>query len=372
MIHTARSLAFRDLVEGLRKAKEAKLVNERVSGDLRLYCYAPACVYDRQWNNITLAARGLIIDVVRECIVATPFPKFFNMGEGDESIPDLAFDVLEKLDGSLIIIYYNQGVWRCATKGSFDSEQAKAANSWLSSRDLSALKPGNTYLAEWISPANRIVVSYERDELVLLACYDECGFEPAYPILQIIADQLGWRLATRHHFSSIADLVAHTATLPATEEGFVLRFTNGLRLKVKGDEYRRIHAWISRCCPLDIWESMRAGDDLEMIKRQVPDEYMNDIDRIIGILENQLALLLEKVRNVAVSVAALSDKEVGLKLQSFDEEVRRFLFPYRKQNGNILSGRSRDVVFRAIRPNGNVLPGYVPSYAMSRLAEESL
>jgi hypothetical protein len=31
-----------------------------------------------------------------------------------------------------------------------------------------------------------------------------------------------------------------------------------------------------------------------------------------------------------------------------------------------------DILLRMIRPTGNVLPGYVPSYAMNRVVEETL
>jgi RNA ligase len=36
-----------------------------------------------------------------------------------------------------------------------------------------------------------------------------------------------------------------------------------------------------------------------------------------------------------------------------------------------MKGRSREVVFRAIRPTGNVLPGYVPSFALGRVLDEA-
>jgi RNA ligase len=48
------------------------------------------------------------------------------------------------------------------------------------------------------------------------------------------------------------------------------------------------------------------------------------------------------------------------------------IFPYRKQGGDLLSGRSRQIGFRLIRPTGNELPGYVPSYAINRPLDESM
>jgi RNA ligase len=372
MIHPARRIPYHQIVEGLREAQAAKLVYERRMGDHSLWVYSQSCVYERGWNEITIMARGLILDTKRECVVATPFPKFFNLGErGDEPTPNLPFEVFEKLDGSLIILWHDGETWRTATKGSLDSDQARAARAWVAGRDISALRPGTTYLAEYCAPTNRIVVPYEREELVLLGAYDEDGYEPAYPAMQVTADQLGWRLAERHEFGSLADLVAHAGSLPATAEGFVLRFTDGTRLKVKGDEYRRIHALISRCTPLAMWEAMQAGDNMLDIRDQLPDEFLGDFDAITATLGNRLAKIVADVAFEAGAVVGLSDKEVGLRLKKWPDPIRTFIFPFRK-TGTLLEGRARQALFRAIRPTGNVLEGYTPSYAMNRVMEEAI
>ncbi len=47
------------------------------------------------------------------------------------------------------------------------------------------------------------------------------------------------------------------------------------------------------------------------------------------------------------------------------------IFTLRKQKDGLLSGRSRQVIFRLVRPTGNELPSYVPSYAITRLQDES-
>ncbi|QEG30303.1 hypothetical protein GobsT_51080 [Gemmata obscuriglobus] len=70
-------------------------------------------------------------------------------------------------------------------------------------------------------------------------------------------------------------------------------------------------------------------------------------------------------------MAHLSDKDVGLKLDTFPAEVRRFIFPYRKAAGDLMCGRTRDLIFRSIRPDGNRLAGYTPSTAMNRVMDEA-
>ena len=79
-----------------------------------------------------------------------------------------------------------------------------------------------------------------------------------------------------------------------------------------------------------------------------------------------------EVAREAVPVASWSDKEVGLALAKWPEPIRSFIFPYRKNGGDLLSGRARKALFRAIRPTGNVLDGYTPSYAINRVMEEAI
>lgn len=370
--HPARVVPYRDLAARLIAARDLRLVYERRSPDgLLLYVYTERCVYDGAWDETTVLARGLILDPASERVVATPFPKFFNAGERGETLPDLAFETTEKLDGSLIIVFHHGGRWRTATKGAFDSSQALWAQERLDRLDLSGLTPGTTYLAEAVYPENRIVVHYREAALVMLAAYAESGEELSYRALTEVGASLGWRLAGRHDFSSVSDLLSRAKSLPRTEEGFVIRFANGHRVKVKGDEYKRIHALISRVTPLAMWEVMAAGDDLEAIRRELPEEFWGDFDRIVDLLEAAKTKLIGGVADLAASIADLSDKEVGLRLGTLDPALRGFVFPFRNGGGDLLSGRTRQMLFRAIRPTANVLAGYRPSFAMNRIVDEA-
>ncbi len=370
MTHPARTMPYAELAAGLAEAKARKLVTDHVSWDgLVLYTYSKSCVYDRAWDRFTLMARGLILDERRQRVVATPFVKFFNCGEGDQTIPDLPFETFEKVDGSLIIIFHHDGEWRTATKGSFGSDQARWAAARLAETDLSALVPGTTYLAEAVYPENRIVVHYDNEELVLLAAYDEVGEELNFWDVYALADKLGWRAAFRHDYESVSDLIATVGNLPASQEGFVVRFSNGLRLKIKGDEYLRIHRLVSRVTPLAMWEAMAAGDDLSDLRRQLPEEFWGDFDAITTVLDHQVRSVVAATKIEADRVASWSDKEVGLHLDQFPSAIRRFVFPYRKY-GDLLRGRARTALFQSIRPTGNLLSGYVPSHAVNRVQAE--
>jgi len=110
----------------LNEMIESKMVRvqRHPYANLWIYNYTEHAQFSRTWNEVTLMCRGLILDENFN-IVARPFPKFFNkeeLSEGD--IPNLPFDVFEKMDGSLGIMYWVDGVPYIATRGSFESEQA--------------------------------------------------------------------------------------------------------------------------------------------------------------------------------------------------------------------------------------------------------
>jgi len=369
-IHPARLMPFQNLLSGLERALTAGMVRRKRDGDLSLWVYSEHCVYNDGWDEYTLLARGLILDEATQTVVATPFPKFFNLHERGVGWPDGPFETCEKVDGSLIVIWHHAGVWRTSTKGAFDSEQAQWAQRLLDSKDLSFLVPGTTYLAEEIGPHNRVVVRYGEAAMVMLAAYDGAGAELDRPALEDVAGRLGWRCAAVHAFADAAELMTQAAALPATAEGFVVRFADGRRIKIKGAEYCRIHALVSRCTPLGVWDAMFAGDDLDRLRQDLPEEFWVDFDTIRSLLDQRFGALAARTVEAVASVSDLTDKEVGLSLHTFPEDIRRYMFAWRKASGR-LDGRLRDQMLRAIRPTANRLEGYVPSYAMGRVLEEA-
>jgi RNA ligase len=377
MTHPARLIPYDTLYANLEKLLEEGVLRKGTGDEgLVIYCYSEKCTFEKAWDETTLIARGIILDTINKCVVATPFPKFFNAGENGEAIPDLPFETFEKLDGSLIIVFYHNGRWKCATKGSLNSEQAQWATRWIGEDDVGSwLQEGTTYLAECIYPENRIVVRYTEDKtgLHLLGGYREDGTEIEYEELRRLGTALSWSIVARHSYSHISEILAQCSTLPVDREGFVIRFNNGHRLKIKGDEYCRIHRMVSRLTPLAIWENMWAdldGSKLIEFRKELPEEFWADFDNIIALLTKQIHSIGIEVATAAIETAHLSDKEIGLMLDTFSPIVRKFIFPYRKNGGKLLEGRVRDAMYRYIRPDSNRLDGYVPSSSMSRIAEE--
>lgn len=375
--HLARTVPFDELYRNLLAEKEAGNVRSQRDGDLELFTYSEACVYERRWTPWSLIARGLIVDAAAGQVVATPFPKFFNYGEARDTLPAESFTTTEKLDGSLGIVYHHGGRWRVATKGSLKSDQAKWAERWIHEvpATAKALRPGVTYLTEILYPENRIVIRYAYAGLVLLSAFDEAGEEFSRADLERASGVTGMQIVKAHEYDSLDALLDLAKTLAADREGFVVRFDSGLRIKIKGDEYCRIHRLVSDCTPLGVWEVMAAGDSLERVRKDLPEEFRRDFDTIYSILEEKSFAFQDQLAAAVKQTEHLSDKELGLQLQAREQsEVDRFIFPARKQDFIAQMANpgtaARRKAFMTFRPTGNRLLGYEPSSAMNRFAAE--
>ena len=376
-IHPARAIPFDDLVAQLTAAVRDGHVSERRHPDrpdLVLYCYTNRCVYENAWTPVIEAARGLVLDHGTKRVVATPFPKFFNHGERSAAMPDEPFEVFDKLDGSLGIVFFDDvaSTWRVATKGSFTSTQAQWAAAHLATLNTASMGKGATYCFEIVYTANRIVVRYSWEGLALLAVYDADGREWSRSDTVLAAVRLGSRTVTRYPLHSFGSMIEAARSFAADREGFVVRFASGYRLKVKGAEYLRVHRLVSRVTPLALWDAMAAGDDLDAIRREIPEEFYVDFDTIRGALASQFRDVVLATEDAHVSRSDLSDKEVGLALATIPQPARQFIFARRK-NGAAWHTlpKFRTDICRLFRPTANVLAGYSPSAAMHRFADDA-
>jgi tRNA splicing ligase len=244
-------------------------VNKHPNADLFIYNYSQKAQYERVWNDWTLACRGLIMDKDYN-IVARPFRKFFNLEEMENQVvPNESFEVYEKMDGSLGTLYWLDNQAYIATRGSFVSEQAQVATELLHTQYAAViplLDKSKTYLFEIIYPENRIVLDYGNErKLVLLAIIDtETGLENEL-------QDIGFEVVKR--YDGLNDLSKLKELEEENKEGFVVKYKNGYRLKVKFDEYQRIHRIVTQVSSLNIWEYLKEGQDLLPILDRVPDEF---------------------------------------------------------------------------------------------------
>lgn len=279
--------------EALDKALADKMVKveKHPTLDLYIYNYTANTQFAWEWNDVTLNCRGLIVDG-EDNIVARPFKKFFSYEQLDGKLPNVDGDILdykveEKMDGSMLIIVNYKGNVVCATRGSFVSDQAKKAYEFLTPELLTGtykgdsyvheFKQGFTYIFEIIYKQNRIVVDYDFEGLVLLLMTDtELGgeYDSVY---------LPWRRPRKYNFESLEEILAYEEP---NLEGFVLKFQNGERVKIKLEDYKRLHRLITGVSEKTVWEAMRNGT-LEELLEGTPDEFYDFVEGVRAELQEK-------------------------------------------------------------------------------------
>lgn len=87
--------------------------------------------------------------------------------------------------------------------------------------------------------------------------------------------------AQTYDVSDVKELLTHTHE---NFEGYVVRFESGFTMKVKLDEYVRLHKLMTNFSNVDIWECLMNGDDLESMLKDVPDEIYDWVRKVINEL----------------------------------------------------------------------------------------
>lgn len=213
-------------------------------GGLTLYNYTTQTVMKGNWNYHTRCARGLVLDEEGNYI-ARPFQKFFGLYEVSETylqnLPQEEAEIAIKYDGSLIVIFQNTELpnngWDAVTRGCWDNDQTRFARRWLRENG-SKLEPGYTYCFELTAPWNQIVIPYAEETMTLLGRVDPYGLESTY--------QEAREYALDNQLEPVTFFVGQVgdvdlAEIPSDIEGYVARFANGQRVKLKATLYEELH-----------------------------------------------------------------------------------------------------------------------------------
>jgi RNA ligase len=309
--------------------------------DLTIYNYSQKTQYEKYWTEETLACRGLVMNSKGD-VVARPFKKFFNASEVEGKIPNLPFEVFEKMDGSLGIAFYYCGVLVFCSRGSFASEQAICGRVILEKYDwVGGFKEGFTYLFEIIYPENRIVVDYfGAEKLVVLGVVEtETGREVGFGGLE----GYGFDVVNKYDFEdykTIKDLNWDN------HEGFVVRFSNGYRIKIKFDEYVRLHAIVTEISTTSIWEIMKNGGDFSDLLDMVPDEFYEWAKGVEKDIRDKFDTIYSEAHNtLSILVSELGDaprKEYALAIKDS---------PYKSIVFNLMDNKSVDeIIWKMVKP----------------------
>ena len=126
---------------------------------------------------------------------------------------------------------------------------------------------------EILYPENRIVVDYgNKKELVLLAVIETpTGYEVPYQ--SVLPTYSKYFAVVKKHDLTINNLTDLKKLEEDNREGFVVRFEDGMRVKVKFCEYVRLHGILTNVSNLVVWEHLKNNYNFDELLDRVPDEF---------------------------------------------------------------------------------------------------
>lgn len=264
--------------------------------------------------------------------------KFFNLNQTPESMYSVVKDykiskVNNKEDGSIAsFIRLPNGKVIGKSKMSFDSDQAIAINKIYEEdkriRDFVNWSLDNDYIAifEYVSPENRIVLNYNKSELILLRLRDNKTGEHLNLVdfIDIIGDI---RIAPFEDEYSLDDLIKK-AEYETGKEGWIITFDNGQMIKIKTKEYFELHGLFTQ-------ELNRENTIIGLIL----DEKMDDVLAQLGEDAAQKRVEIEKYTDIVNRVIAETSHEVDVLLKDYKGDRKEFAIKnHRNKNFPIAIG----------------------------------
>lgn len=203
--------------------------------------------------DIVRQSRGIILEKETNKIICYAFDKFFNYGEVFASKVDFPNSrVLEKIDGSLIKIFYYNKNWRIATNNTIDARDAMCSdgvNSYYSlvldslrdsysltfedlTRDLSR---DCTYIFELVHEKDKHIINYLKNNLYVIGIRDNVSLSE----LDVIAGAIS--KPRQFAFDTLVNVIDVSKTLGLSQEGYVVVDKCFNRIKLKSNLYVKAH-----------------------------------------------------------------------------------------------------------------------------------
>lgn len=189
-------------------------------------------------------------------LVSPGFKKFFNWGEKDSIVPPpdslINCSVVEKIDGSTLIVSPFKGKTIVRTRGTFNADifdNYKNEEKYLRRKYPKAFTPpdGITYLYEWYSPANKVVLDLGNEPgLHLIGCvvHRDYSYVSQYR-LDRMAQELDVPRPARHVYDSVEGLLGSVKDLKG-KEGVCIYYDGDQSIKkVKSASYLMMHTFKS-------------------------------------------------------------------------------------------------------------------------------
>ena len=123
----------------------------------------------------------------------------------------------------------------------------------------------------------------------------------------------------------IFELESIKSLIKDDQEGFVVRFDSGYRIKVKGSEYVRLHKIVTELSEKAIFEYVSEGKNIEDLIEKVPDEFYNWVKSIQSELTNKYKEILLECEKSYKELATRKETALYFMTQQYPEVLFKML-----------------------------------------------
>ena len=249
-----------------------------------LICLKYSQIESPMTEKVVQQCRGIVLDSSKGWeVVSYPYDKFFNYGEGHASEIDWQYaQAYEKLDGSLMTIYFYDGKWRVQSSGTSDGSGEVNGfyftfadlfwQTWehlgyqLPKADNDSLISHTDYcfIFELMTPYNRVVVQHKSNRLVLHGVRNVETLEESAPAFW--AKKYGWECVKVYPLNSWTAIIEAAKHLdPMESEGYIVCDSSFSRVKVKSPQYVAMHHLRESLSPRRMAEIVVANEGEEFL-----------------------------------------------------------------------------------------------------------
>lgn len=252
-------VSFQEIEEAMDKIKiKCKIKDNRI-----IFNYS---IFANFSNPVVREARGIIFAVPRDVfgyiylqnwqVICWGFDKFANYGESYAAEIDWqTAQIQEKIDGSIIKLYYYKDEWHWSTMSTIDAKDAQTKAENISFMNIikfadnfkdinfSKLCHNYTYIFELVSPETRVVINYPNTHLYHIGTRSNITGKEAIFDIGIDTPKI-----YDIHSPDLAKVIKVAEKLNHGEclhEGFVVRDANFNRIKIKNPSYLMLHHSLS-------------------------------------------------------------------------------------------------------------------------------
>jgi len=295
--------------------RESFYINEHIWNGETVYLVTPkelGC----EWNQDNIIFRSSVWNSDGELISAS-FPKFVNWGEKPDVFPVPtslnSATVVEKLDGSTLIISKYKGNIMIRTRGTIDASKLEKNGDEieifkslvlpkiLKAKDTNQDTWSWSYIFEWTSPRNKIVLDYgNKPEFLLIGLvYHSQYILMLQDGLDSLARFLDVPRPQTYTFNAINELISNVQAWEG-KEGVCVYSNGGQTIhKVKAFQYLKLHAFKS---------SATLNNTIELYFELGKPDYTEFVDKITEKFDYECCqLILPFIRTILTAHRHIRD-----------------------------------------------------------------